>query len=318
MRFPLSITFFLWRQISRPRALSAVMEQVIERSPVFAPLRRLGLLALLVVPVCGLSLSSPFTPASLMIAFLFPPFIMFFLSGTILGMAWSINIAQALNRGHRSIPEDLLFITPNGTLGFEWNLMLGVLHRNGRILWQFHRLVRRLTIVAIATTLAVLFLLEWIITTSSIAFHRESLAGLQDNILSIALVLLIVLFEHIQSLVMASLAPLAINAITRDGLLAPLMTGMMFLIYQIGTLLLTLVLCFMIFFWFGPTSLYFIAQTNIAWFGIIALIFYLIRETFICVTLQFYLWRRQVSIGEWLPILQGDEQAHTTASPLQT
>lgn len=256
------LTWKLWRGLKRPPPKNPLFQRVMSSPPQEMPWY-LG---------CAIVLVAPFL--------LLPAFV--FMSA-VYGLRWTIMIAGMIARERESGMFELIALSPNGLFGSSRAIMSACLHRNESLaqMQSFGAWIMRFAMgLVLMLTIASL-------TTPIVLNDADPLLGQIITPLYIISLAIAVYVDHIHSILVAELVGMLVPIYTTRRVDASLGALVLYLLIQVGTYALTLLIGFAIL-PFVLELLPFAPQLRaiILPFGRLA-IFYSIREIIIR-----YLWRR--------------------------
>lgn len=137
------------------------------------------------------------------------PFGFLFLNGLLYGLYWAVQISTTLAREYELGHFSMLSLTPHGGIGASWLWATTIVNRNNT-LHKLHIMVRAVVIIALLTLLLA-FITVYISAQNSPSTRIASFGGLTSIVL-LALVVVALFFEHMQSIVIGSLLGMLIPA----------------------------------------------------------------------------------------------------------
>jgi hypothetical protein len=258
------ITWKLWRGLKSPPIHHPLFRRIIA-APLKPPPWYLGCLVIMVAP------------------FLLLPAILF--TSAFYSIRWAVTISNTLAREREAGMFELVALSPDGSLGASWAICTAAIHRN-QSLQQIQSPMS--WIVRLGFTLLIL---------SSLGNFVEPLVPPSADAGMLTVIPLVYLFtlagalyvDHMQSVAMGSLVGMLIPTYTRSGVDAGVGALIVFLMLQVATYVLTLLIGFSLIpnllenLNFSPTLIAVILPTSRL------LIFGVIREVMISI-----LWRALV------------------------
>jgi len=231
------MTWLWWQKLRYPNrhhpAFKRIIQQTTQRRNWVMPiaLALMTLLALFIFIV---------TPQSILFVIVISvavmPILFLLFNGTLLGTSNSFLSSGELAQWRQSGIAPLLYVTPLGWFGIAWIITTAVVHRHDN-LRQVYSVVKNLTLIIVTGLgLLIAFLLVTIANTP-IQSDTVRLYDLLASIVPIMTVTLLLFFDHVQSLILASLVSLVIAEWFSSRLETPITSATAFIIMQAFTYL---------------------------------------------------------------------------------
>lgn len=239
------LTFWLWRRLRFPPQVMPLpwLKSRLKVKPRRSLLRALVPLTIAIGGVIWM-LQSPIAFFAILWFLLAMPFGFLILNGTLYGLYWSTRISMTIGREHRRRSYEMMSLAPGGPLGASWLMTTMILNRS-QTLRQLHIIVRAVVIIALITLVLAAGVI-YASAQSNPATQNSSIAAFASMLL-IALGMIALFFDHLQSVVVGSLLGMLIPTYISAPLDARLWTTVVFLFLQVGFYLTLLI--------FGSSSL---------------------------------------------------------------
>lgn len=209
---------------------------------------------------------------SLLASLILVPALLLIFNGTVLGTYWITLIAERIAHERRNGRSDLLSLLPDGDFGVNWQLAMGVVHRNG-YLQQSYRILRGTLLIVLVLLVFGLLLFTFGAAVATSAQERANHWRIFLDILLIGLVFLFFWADHIQSIIIAVLLALSLPYMQQEETLLKIIAPVSFLAIQSISYLFGFGLFFL-----GLATLEFIALPLLLFASLLLLSFCVYRE----------------------------------------
>jgi len=239
------LSFWLWRRLRVPPQVLPLpwLKSHLKVKPRRSLLRALIPLTIAVGGVIWM-LQSPVAFFAILWFLLALPFGFLILNGTLYGLYWSTRISMTIGREQRRRSYEMMSLAPGGALGASWLMTTMILNRS-QTLRQLHIIVRAVVIIALITLLLAAVVIY--ASARSTPSTQNTIAAAFTSMLLIALAMIALYFDHLQSVVVGSLLGMLVPSYIPTPLDARLWTTGVFLLLQLGFYLTLLI--------FGASSL---------------------------------------------------------------
>ncbi|HLV37254.1 MAG TPA: hypothetical protein VKY59_19200 [Spirillospora sp.] len=238
------LTWKLWRTLREPPLIAHVLYRRIASMPPFAlPFRGqagrqllkvlLGLFLAYVAirhGVISLLLLMFVVPAAGVLGFLLLPVLLPPIT-TLAGGFWAAVISGTVVREHNTHTYELLCLAPNGSLGANWVIASGCLHRG-----EYFAALRGAVYVALTIGAMFLGLLALVAMFMALrASPTHTLIVAVRTITDLAVILALFHFHYVQSMVLSALVGVYVPTTFRSSIDAPWLAFGLFEVIQLGT-----------------------------------------------------------------------------------
>jgi hypothetical protein len=209
------------------------------------------------------------------------------LNGTIYSLVWSVRTSGTIARERERQTYDMCCVSPEGSLGVNWAICTGFLHRDNR-LEQIHMVVR--TLLGVGFVLVLLIALVLISNAGQVRptkFAQEEAQQYALMIVHVGTAIALIYIDHVHSIVLGCLVGILVPSYVNRRIEAQLGTLGLYLTLQVSAYAVAGIIGLVILPAIYDETASGLAQISLAIVQV--LIFYATREAMIT-----YLWNKLV------------------------
>lgn len=259
------LTWKLWNALKNPLADHPLFRRAALQRRFNVTRATLIAVSIAAVSACMAIIANP---GLILLLFLLPVIYIAF-HGVFYGLLWAVRVSQAIAREQQQRTYDVLALTPYGSFGAHWMICTGCIHR-GRELEQLQVFSAEEFFIALIVAVA--------LSVERSQFYASASAVLPLMFFYAAALLLIFYLNHVQSVILGCLIGMLIPTRIHTSLDAPVYAFGTYLLIQISTYVLTLLVLTAILPQIGNNGSL-IHEILIALGGLV--IFYAVREAII-------------------------------------